>query len=75
VLSGVGISIMFYLLRRGSVTRLTSTMYLVPGLTAVFAWLLFGESLAWTVLLGMAVTLLGVYLVVNIRSGDAKVQN
>jgi drug/metabolite transporter (DMT)-like permease len=65
VLSGVGISIMFYLLRTGSVTRLTSTMYIVPGLTAIFAWLLFGESLAWTVLAGMGVTLLGVYLVVS----------
>ena len=66
VLSGVGISIMFYLLRSGSVTRLTSAMYLVPGLTAVFAWLLFGESLPWSVLVGMSVTLLGIYLVVSV---------
>lgn len=66
VLSGVGISIMFYLLRTGSVTRLTSAMYLVPGLTAVFAWLLFAELLPWSVLAGMAVTLLGIYLVVSV---------
>ena len=66
VLSGVGISIMFYLLRTGSVTRLTSAMYVVPGLTAIFAWLLFGESLPWSVLAGMAVTLLGIYLVVSV---------
>ena len=65
VLSGVGISIMFYLLRTGSVTRLTSAMYVVPGLTAIFAWLLFGESLPWSVLAGMAVTLAGIYLVVS----------
>ena len=66
VLSGLGISIMFYLLRTGSVTRLTSAMYLVPGLTAVFAWLLFGESLPWSVLAGMLVTLVGIYLVVSV---------
>ena len=74
VLSGVGISIMFYLLRTGSVTRLTSAMYVVPGLTAVFAWLLFGESLPWSVLAGMSVTLAGIYLVVSpsrkLRGGE-----
>ena len=48
VLSGVGITLMFYLLRTGSVTRLTSTMYVVPGLTAILAWLMFDESSAAT---------------------------
>ena len=66
VLSGVGISIMFVLLRSGSVTRLTSTMYVVPGLTAILAWLMFGETLGWNVVAGMAVTLLGIYLVVSV---------
>lgn len=65
VLSGVGITLMFYLLRSGSVTRLTSTLYVVPGLTAVLAWLLFDESLGGHVMAGMAVTLLGIYLVVG----------
>ena len=65
VLSGIGISIMFFLLRHGSVTRLTSTMYLVPGLTAVLAWLMFDETLGWNVIAGMAVSLFGVYLVVS----------
>lgn len=64
VLSGVGISLMFYLLRSGSVTRLTSTMYVVPGLTAILAWLMFDERLGVNVIAGMAVTLLGIYLVV-----------
>ena len=65
VLSGVGISIMFCLLRTGSVTRLTSTMYIVPGLTALMAWAFFGDTLGWNVAAGMAVTLLGIYLVVS----------
>jgi drug/metabolite transporter (DMT)-like permease len=66
VLSGLGISLMFYLLRTGSVTRLTSTMYTVPGLTAIMAWLMFGETLGWNVLAGMGVTLLGIFLVVSV---------
>lgn len=65
VLSGCGISLMFYLLRTGSLTKLTSTMYLVPALTAVMAWVLFRETLSWSVIAGMMVTLAGVYLVVN----------
>jgi drug/metabolite transporter (DMT)-like permease len=65
ILSGIGISLMFYLLRSGSVTKVTSTMYIVPGLTALFAWLLFDERLTWNVIAGMVVTLVGVYLVVN----------
>jgi drug/metabolite transporter (DMT)-like permease len=65
ILSGIGISLMFYLLRSGSVTKVTSTMYIVPGLTALFAWVLFDERLTWNVIAGMIVTLIGVYLVVN----------
>lgn len=71
VLSGVGITLMFYLLRTGSVTRLTSTMYVVPGLTALLAWLMFNETLGWNVMAGMAITLVGIYLVVApARSAD-----
>jgi drug/metabolite transporter (DMT)-like permease len=65
VLSGVGISLMFVMLRHGEATRVTSAMYLVPSVTALMAYALFGESLGPTVWLGMLVSLLGVYLVVK----------
>jgi drug/metabolite transporter (DMT)-like permease len=65
VLSGGGVTLMFYLLRSGSAMRVTSTMYVVPGLTALMAWAIFRETLTWNVVVGMAITLLGVYLVVN----------
>jgi drug/metabolite transporter (DMT)-like permease len=65
VLSGMGMSLMLYLIRTGSVTRLTSSMYLVPGITALMAWVLFDERLSWNIALGMAVTLAGLYLVVR----------
>ncbi len=65
ILSGVGMSLMLYLIRTGSVTRLTSSMYLVPGVTAVMAWLMFDERLSWNLVAGMAITLVGLYLVVR----------
>ncbi|MCE4553673.1 DMT family transporter [Roseateles cellulosilyticus] len=65
VLTAGGISLMFYMLRHGRVTAVSSTMYLVPSVTALMAWLLFGETLGTQAIAGMAVTLLGVYLVVG----------
>ncbi len=65
VLTGGGISLMFLMLRHGKATTVTSYMYLVPIVTSAMAWLLFGETLTLWALVGMAVTLLGVYLVVK----------
>lgn len=64
VLTAGGISLMFYMLRHGRVTAVSSTMYLVPSVTSVMAWLLFSETLGAQAIAGMGVTLLGVYLVV-----------
>ncbi|RTL21274.1 MAG: DMT family transporter [Burkholderiales bacterium] len=64
VLTAGGISLMFYMLRHGRVTAVSSTMYLVPSVTSVMAWALFGETLGAQAIAGMGVTLLGVYLVV-----------
>jgi drug/metabolite transporter (DMT)-like permease len=51
------------MLREGRATTVTSYMYLVPAVTAMMAWAMFGESLSPLALAGMAVTLLGIYLV------------
>jgi drug/metabolite transporter (DMT)-like permease len=63
VLTGGGISLMFLMLREGKATTVTSYMYMVPAVTSVMAWLMFGETLGRLAITGMAVTLLGVYLV------------
>jgi drug/metabolite transporter (DMT)-like permease len=63
VLTGGGISLMFLMLRQGKATVVTSYMYLVPAVTALMAWLMFNETLGLLAVAGMAVTLLGVYLV------------
>ncbi len=65
VLTAGGISLMFYMLRHGQATAVTSTMYIVPSVTALMAWLMFGETLNAIAVGGMIVTLVGVYLVVR----------
>lgn len=67
VLTGIGISLMFWMLRHGQATAVTSTMYLVPSVTALLAWAMFGETLTGMAVAGMAVSLVGVYLVVRQR--------
>jgi drug/metabolite transporter (DMT)-like permease len=65
VLTLGGSSLLYLLVQRGAATRVTSLMYLVPPCTALLAWLLFGEVLTASVLLGLALTALGVGLVVR----------
>lgn len=58
-----GSSLLYLLIQRGAATRVTSLLYLVPPTTAVMAWLLFDEALTLLMLVGMALTALGVWLV------------
>jgi drug/metabolite transporter (DMT)-like permease len=62
VLTGGGISLLFLVLRRGAAAQVTSYFYLVPGITAVFALLMFGETLGPIAIVGMVVAVLGVAL-------------
>lgn len=65
VLSGVGISLMFLMLRHGRITSVTGVFYLVPLVTALMAWSMFGEAMTGLGVTGMLVTLIGVSLVVR----------
>jgi drug/metabolite transporter (DMT)-like permease len=56
---------MFVLIRRGSATRVASLFYLVPPVTAVQAWLLFGEPFGLLAVAGTVLTAIGVALVVR----------
>ena len=60
-----GSSLLYLLVQHGAATRVTSLMYLVPPCTALLAWLLFDELLTPLVLVGLALTALGVGLVVR----------
>lgn len=62
VLTGVGVSLLYLMLRRGAAAQVTSYFYLVPGITALLALAMFGETLGWFAVAGMAVAVLGVAL-------------
>ena len=70
VLSLGAIWLLYYLIRRAAATRVVSLFYLTPPVTALMAWLLFDERLAPLALLGMAICVIGVFLV-NWRLGGA----
>jgi drug/metabolite transporter (DMT)-like permease len=63
-----GSSLLYLMIQRGAATRVSSLMYLVPPCTALLAWLLFDEHLSASVLGGMVLTALGVFLVVRARA-------
>jgi drug/metabolite transporter (DMT)-like permease len=64
VLSIGAVLLLLLLLRRGTASSVSSLYYLVPPATAVEAYLLFGERVSPLALAGIAVTALGVALVV-----------
>ncbi len=67
VLTLGGSSLLYLLIQRGEATAVTSLLYLVPPCTAVMAWMLFGEAVAPLMMLGMALTVVGVAVVVRER--------
>ncbi len=67
VLSIGGMALLFPLIRRGEATRVTSLFYLVPPVTALMAWMAFGERFSHRALFGMACAVVGVALVVMRR--------
>ncbi|MDW6026120.1 DMT family transporter [Mesorhizobium sp. BAC0120] len=62
VLSIGAIFLLMYMIREGEMSKVASLFYLVPAVTAVIAWALFGESLSLVQVAGMALTTFGVGL-------------
>ena len=60
-----GSSLLYLLIQRGAATQVTSLLYLVPPCTAAMAWALFGEAFTPLMMMGMALTAIGVALVVR----------
>lgn len=63
VMSFGAIWLLYFLIRRSAATRVVSLFYLTPPVTALMAWGIFNERLAPLSLLGMAVCVVGVFLV------------
>ena len=62
VLSVGAISLLYWLLRHGATAGVARLFFLVPPVTAVMAWVLFGETLGMDALFGMALIATGVLL-------------
>ena len=60
-----GSSLLYLLIQRGAAASVTSLMYLVPPATALLAWLLFDEPITAIAVAGIAITAIGVGLVVR----------
>jgi drug/metabolite transporter (DMT)-like permease len=66
------ILILYYLLARSSASSVSSLYYLVPAVTAVEAYFLFGETISLLTACGTLVTIIGVALVVRQGSEGSK---
>ena len=62
VLSLGAVSLLNLLIRSGSAVNVASLFYLTPPVTALIAWAMFGETLTGLALVGMGVTVFGVWL-------------
>ncbi|HEX4942831.1 MAG TPA: DMT family transporter, partial [Usitatibacteraceae bacterium] len=63
VLSTGAIGILFAMIRHGEASRVSSLFFLTPPVTAIMAFLVFGERLPPIALAGLAVSAAGVALV------------
>jgi drug/metabolite transporter (DMT)-like permease len=63
VLSTGAVGLLFMMIRHGEASRVSSLFFLTPPVTAVMAFLLFGERLPGIALAGLAVSAAGVALV------------
>lgn len=56
------LSLLYIMIKRGEVSKVASVFYLVPVSAAVSAYLLFGETIESTTLLGASIIALGIFL-------------
>ncbi len=63
-----GMCLYFYMLQRGTAGRAAANFYLVPGTTAVLAWLLLGGTLSLVAIVGFVIASAGVWLVARAKT-------
>jgi drug/metabolite transporter (DMT)-like permease len=72
VLSIIAIMLLMLMIREGESARVASYFYLVPQVTVLEGWLLFDEQLNLAAFIGIAITVVGVYLVVKTKLPASK---
>ncbi|HDY7532662.1 TPA: DMT family transporter [Vibrio vulnificus] len=65
VLSCAAILLLLYMVKNGAASSVASVFYLVPPVTALQAWLMFGESFDTKAMVGFLLAAVAVYLVVR----------
>lgn len=60
VLSIGAIFLLMTMIRQGEMSKVSSLFYLVPAVTTLMAWVLFGETLTLVQIAGMVITTIGV---------------
>jgi len=60
-----GYGLYWICLRRSTATRVASVLYLSPPITLLWAWAMFDEPLSWPMAAGMAISAIGIGLVVR----------
>jgi len=64
-LSVSAILLLLHMINQGASEKVASYFYLVPGVTAIQAWILFDEQLPLIAIVGVLLSLVGVYLAVR----------
>lgn len=70
VMTGIGTSLLVWIIRRGGATKASALMFLAPPLVAVESYLLFGDTLLAIQLLGFVIAVTGV-VICNMRQWPA----
>jgi drug/metabolite transporter (DMT)-like permease len=70
VLSVGAVSLLYWLLRHGAASNVAGLFFLVPAVTAVMAWLVFGERLDAVAVAGMVLISVGVALARQAKGSD-----
>lgn len=65
-----GYGLYWLCLRRATPTRVASVLYLSPAVTFAWAWAMFGEPFTWPMLLGTAVSAVGIWIVIRGEAAD-----
>ena len=71
-LSVSAILLLLFMIKHGESAKVASYFYLVPGLTAIEAWILFNETLPLLAVFGLMISILGVYLTINNKTNAIK---
>lgn len=67
-----GYGLYWLCLRRTTATRVASVLYLSPPITMLWAWAMFEEPLSWQMALGMAVSAIGIWMVMREEARQAR---